>query len=141
MQVCMAGSRMNRSMRSARASAFPTGMTKAHSPSGPTISGTAPTGVTIVSEALGALNNSPFAEQAIEYARSHGVPIVASAADEQSYHHNYPAANDHVFWAHSIRKEDGTLVQTRSNLLFNGCTNYGGHAQVAISSTSLAASA
>jgi hypothetical protein len=98
-------------------------------------------GVTIVSEALGALNNSPFAEAAIEYARAHGVPIIASAADEQSYHHNYPAANDHVFWANSVRPEDGTLVTTRTNLLLNGCTNYGGRAQVAISSRSCSSEA
>ena len=65
----------------------------------------------------------------------------ASAADEQSYHHNYPAANDHVFWANSVRPEDGTFVTNRTNLLLNGCTNYGGKAQVAIASRSCSSEA
>jgi len=67
-------------------------------------------GVTIVSEALGALNNTPFAQAAVEYAWKNGVPLVASAADEQSYHHNFPASYDHVFWANSIRPNDDLLV-------------------------------
>ena len=60
-------------------------------------------GVTIIHEAIGALDNSPFAQAAVDYANSKGVLIVASAADEQSYHHNYPADYEHVFWANAIR--------------------------------------
>lgn len=98
-------------------------------------------GVTIVNEALGTLNNTPFAQAAVEYAFSEGVLVVASAADEQSYHHNYPAQYERVFWANSIRPEDGTLVTTPTNLLLNGCTNFGGKAQVAIASTSCSSEA
>ncbi len=101
-------------------------------------------GVTIVSEALGALNNTPFAQAAVEYAWKKGVPLVASAADEQSYHHNFPANYDHVFWANSIRPNDDLLVTEAndpSNLLFNGCTNFGGKAQVAIASTACSSEA
>jgi len=98
-------------------------------------------GVTIVSEALGALNNTPFAQAAVEYAFSQGILVVASAADEQSYHHNYPAQYERVFWANSIRPEDGTLVTNPTNLLLNGCTNFGGKAQVAIASTACSSEA
>jgi hypothetical protein len=98
-------------------------------------------GVTIASEALGALNNTPFAQAAVEYAFAKGVLVVASAADEQSYHHNYPAQYERVFWANSIRPEDGTLVTTPTNLLLNGCTNFGGKAQVAIASTACSSEA
>jgi hypothetical protein len=98
-------------------------------------------GVDIVSEALGALDNTPFAREAVEYAWDNGVPIVASAADEQSYHHNYPSAYDHMLWVNSIRPEDGFLVKDPTNLLFNGCTNYSGQATVAIASTSCSSEA
>jgi hypothetical protein len=98
-------------------------------------------GVTIINEALGAINNTPFAQAAVEYAFAEGVLVVASAADEQSYHHNYPAQYERVFWANSIRPEDGTLVTTPTNLLINGCTNFGGKAQVAIASTACSSEA
>src|SRR5262249_33500026 len=44
-------------------------------------------GAHVVQEALGALNNTSFARAAIEYAWSHDVPMIASAADEESFHH------------------------------------------------------
>ena len=39
-------------------------------------------GVSVVQEALGTLNNSRLARQAIDYAYEHGVTVIASAADE-----------------------------------------------------------
>jgi len=98
-------------------------------------------GATIISEALGAIDNTPLAQQALEHAYRSGIPIVASAADEQSYHHNFPSLYNHSFWANSVRGEDGTLVTDQTNLLFNGCTNYGGRAQVAIASNSCSSEA
>src|SRR4051812_10942325 len=64
-------------------------------------------GVSIISEALGALNNTKLAQDAVEYAFEQGVPMVLSAADEQSYHHNFPAVYTHGFWANSVRGKDG----------------------------------
>ena len=101
-------------------------------------------GVSIVSEALGTLNNSAFGRAAVEYAWNANVPFVASAADEQSYHHNFPANYDHVFWANSYRGNDDLIVPRAaapSNLLFNGCTNFGGKAQVAIASNACSSEA
>src|SRR5262249_45368039 len=53
-------------------------------------------GAHIVQEALGAVNNTSFARQAIEYAWSHDVPVIASAAAEESFHHNVPAGSRHT---------------------------------------------
>src|SRR5438874_12539447 len=47
-------------------------------------------GARVVQEALGTLNNSSLAQTAIDYAYRRGVIVVASAADEESNHHNYP---------------------------------------------------
>jgi len=100
-------------------------------------------GVSVISEALGALNNTELAQKSVEYAYQQGVPVVLSAADEQSYHHNFPAVYTHGFWANSVRSQDGTIVTAanRTNLLLNGCTNYGGRAEVAIASSACSSEA
>ena len=51
----------------------------------------------VVQEALGSVNNTPFAQNAITYAYNNGTAVIASAADENSYHHNYPGNADHTF--------------------------------------------
>ncbi|MEB2285259.1 MAG: FG-GAP-like repeat-containing protein [Myxococcales bacterium] len=84
-------------------------------------------GAAVIQEANGTLDNSPFAQEAIDYAYARGVPVIASAADEESYHHNYPSNYEHTIPVNSIRAQDGTFVQDRTYLLLNGCTNYGGH--------------
>jgi hypothetical protein len=84
-------------------------------------------GVAIIQEANGALDNTPFAQQAIDYAYAKGVPVIASAADEESYHHNYPSNYNHTIPVNSVRAQDGTMVTDKTYLLLNGCTNYGGH--------------
>ena len=48
------------------------------------------TGASVVQEALGTYNQSSFAQQAIDYAYAHNVPVIASAADEDSWHHVFP---------------------------------------------------
>ncbi|HXC50111.1 MAG TPA: FG-GAP-like repeat-containing protein [Candidatus Limnocylindrales bacterium] len=98
-------------------------------------------GVSVISEALGALNNTKLAQNAVEYAFEQGVPMVLSAADEQSYHHNFPAVYTHGFWANSVRPKDGTAVTNPTNLLLNGCTNYSGRADAAIASNSCSSEA
>lgn len=98
-------------------------------------------GVSVISEALGNLNNTELAQKAVEYAYRSGVPMVLSAADEQSYHHNFPAVYTHGFWANSVRTEDGTMVTNPTNLLLNGCTNFGGRADVAIASSACSSEA
>jgi hypothetical protein len=84
-------------------------------------------GAAVIQEANGSLDHTAFGQDAIDYAYARGVPVIASAADEESYHHNYPANYRHTIPVNSIRAEDGTFVQDKTYLLLNGCTNYGAH--------------
>lgn len=99
-------------------------------------------GADVVSEALGTITASAFSQQAIDYAYTRGVPLIASAADEQSRHHNYPANFDHTIWVNSIRNADGTFASSGNDYTVqNGCTNHGGRAWLAISSSSCSSEA
>jgi len=98
--------------------------------------------VSVVSEALGSMSASPDAQSAIDYAYRRGIPVVASAADEEARHHNYPSGFEHTIWVNSIVHGDGVVVrQKRTYDLLNGCTNFGGRAWVAISSDSCSSEA
>src|SRR5690606_21969654 len=57
--------------------------------------------------------------------------------------HNYPANYEHGIWVNSVRNGDGTIVDAAANGydLLNGCTNYGGHAWVAIPSAACSSEA
>jgi hypothetical protein len=100
-------------------------------------------GVSVVSEALGTVFASPTGQAAIDYAYRRGIPVIASAADEESRHHNYPANYEHTIWVNSVRNGDGTFLDETENGfdLLNGCTNYGGRAWVAIPSSSCSSEA
>ena len=84
-------------------------------------------GAAVIQEANGSLDHTAFGQDAIDYAYARGVPVIASAADEESYHHNYPSNYNHTIPVNSIRAQDGTFVQNHTYLLLNGCTNYGAH--------------
>ena len=101
-------------------------------------------GAHIVQEALGTVNNTSFARAAIEYAWNNDVPIIASAADEESFHHNWPAANRHTITVNSVTRfadQSGFTMTPHSYLYLNGCTNYGGNIAVAIESSSCSSEA
>ena len=99
-------------------------------------------GVDVIQEALGTVSASASSQAAIDYAYRRGIPLIASAADEESRHHNLPARLDHTIWVNSIVHGDGTLVeQTEVYDLLNGCTNYGGRAWVSISSNACSSEA
>lgn len=86
------------------------------------------TGASVVQEALGTLNNTPYMQAAIDYAYKNNVPIIASAADERSYHHNYPGNGEHTLYVHSITGDtDGNFTDAATFLNFTNCTNFGGH--------------
>lgn len=86
-------------------------------------------GARIIQEALGTINMTAFAQQAIDYAFAHNVVIIASAADEDSMHHNYPSNGNHVVMVHAIATNNlGEKNQPITSFLaFNNCTNYGAH--------------
>ena len=90
------------------------------------------------------MNNSAFARAAIEYAYANDVPVIASAADEESFHHNAPATNRHTITVNSVTRSvelAGLALTPQSYLFLNGCTNYGGNMAVAISSSSCSSEA
>lgn len=101
-------------------------------------------GVDFISEALGTINASATGQAAVSYAYRRGVPIIASAADEESRHHNSPANYDHMIWVNSVTQGDGLLLEEgaiNGYELLNGCTNYGGKAWVAIPSSACSSEA
>lgn len=100
-------------------------------------------GAKVIQEALGTLNMTRFAQQAIDYAFNHNVVIIASAADEDSMHHNYPANGNHVIMVHAIAPNNmGHENQPITSFLaFNNCTNYGAHLVLSTPGTSCSSEA
>jgi len=86
-------------------------------------------GAKVIQEALGSINASPLARDVIDYAWQKGVIVIASAADELSYHHNYPGNYNHTVYVHAIAPDSlgGDPANTTTFLNFNNCTNWGGH--------------
>ncbi|MFL5821976.1 MAG: hypothetical protein ACJ764_00885 [Solirubrobacteraceae bacterium] len=98
-------------------------------------------GASVVSEALGTMNSSYFARQAVEYAYHHGVVVIASAADEAAEHHNQPGALPDTLVVNSVNQYDSFTANPPSYLQFNGCTNFSTHVTVAVSSSSCSSNA
>jgi Subtilase family len=101
-------------------------------------------GAHVVQEALGTLNNSRFGQEAVDYAYDNGVVVIASAADEESAHHNYPANYNHTVQVNSVTRFAnlaGFVQEPRSYLYLNGCTNYGAHIALSVPSSSCSSEA
>src|SRR5919108_228425 len=101
-------------------------------------------GFEVVQEALGTLNTSRLARQAVEYACRHGVTVVASAADEAAQHNNWPSSLPHVILVNSVRDEDAGAPpppNRKSYLALNGCTNFNAKVTLSIPSTSCSSNA
>ena len=97
-------------------------------------------GVDVVQEALGTLNNSSLARQAVDYAYRHGTTVIASAADEAAQHNNWPSSLPHVILVNSVTP--GIVPPPdQSYLSFNGCTNFNSKITLAIPSTSCSSNA
>ncbi len=83
-------------------------------------------GVEVIGMALGSMSNPEVIQDAMRYAWERGTTIVAAAGDELGYHHNYPAANDHAIYVHSIKYYPAINLETaRSVLGYIGCNNFG----------------
>jgi hypothetical protein len=99
-------------------------------------------GASIIQEALGTLNDSHLAQDAIDYAFRHGVVVIASAADEAAQHHNYPSSHEKPIVVNSVTAWDGDVPEIpRSYVAFNGCTNFSSKVTLAIPSTSCSSNA
>jgi hypothetical protein len=83
-------------------------------------------GAHLIQEALGSLNNTTYSQSAIEYAYANNVAVVASAADELSFHHNMPGTNNHTIYVHAVVYDGAKVHKSSTFLNFNNCTNYGG---------------
>lgn len=92
-------------------------------------------GVLVIESALGTLNNSPLAVDAIEYAWERGVTVMGSAADECSYHMNMPSGNHHTVYIHAIRYDGEDYGDSRTFMSFSNGTNYGPRLQLSASGT------
>ena len=82
-------------------------------------------GASVIQEALGAINGPPLAFDAIEYAWHENVAVVASAADEDSFHANVPGSVNHTLYVHANTYNKTSRESSDTFLAFNNCTNYG----------------
>ena len=102
-------------------------------------------GASLIQSALGTLNNTGFAQDAIDYAYERGVLVMASEADEAAGHHNFPSALNHTLLANSVTPfvdVEGLPVQApKTYLALNGCTNFGGYSWITVASTSCSSDA
>ena len=89
-------------------------------------------GAKVIQEALGTINMTTFARQALEYAYENNTVAIASAADELSYHHNFPGTTNHTVYVHAVVHDIPNRSRATTFLNFNNCTNYG--AQLVLSS-------
>lgn len=98
-------------------------------------------GASVLQSALGTLNNSRFAQEAINYAYKRGVVLIASAADESAGHHNQPSVLEHAVTMNSIGEPQVPGAQPPSYLEFRGCTNFGAYITAAVPSNSCSSEA
>lgn len=98
-------------------------------------------GADVIQEALGTINAPRFAQQAIEYAYDHGVPVIASAADEAAEHHNMPGSMADAIVVNSVTKYASVTSSPPSYLQLNGCTNFGPRITLAVPSSSCSSEA
>ncbi|MDP6946862.1 MAG: S8 family serine peptidase, partial [Myxococcota bacterium] len=82
-------------------------------------------GASVIQEALGTVNNTPLSQLAMDYAYMNNAVVIASAADELSYHHNFPGTNNHTVYVHAVVYDAVSADQSTTFLNFNNCTNYG----------------
>jgi hypothetical protein len=94
-------------------------------------------GASVIGSALGSYNNTPAGRRAVDFAYARGVPVIASAADEFSYHHNFPSVYSHAFYVNTIRFNH--VDDFRKATTFWGispCTNFGARVSVTVPGTS-----
>lgn len=99
-------------------------------------------GASVIASATGSYNNTPAARFAIDYAYRRGVPVVASAADEFSYHHNYPSVYNHTLYVNAIRFNHAKRYEKASTFWgVNPCTNFGARVSVTMPATTCSSGA
>ncbi len=90
-------------------------------------------GASVIASALGSYNNTPAARAAVDFAYERGVVIAASAADEFSYHHNYPSVYPHTAYVNAIRFNHASDYRKGTTFWgVNPCTNFGARVSVTV---------
>jgi hypothetical protein len=93
-------------------------------------------GASVIGSALGSYNNTPSARKAVDFAYAKGVPIIASAADEMAYHHNYPSVFGHAFYVNTIRFNHADEYRKANTFWgMSPCTNFGARVSVTVPGT------
>lgn len=92
-------------------------------------------GASVIQEALGTIDNTPLSQWAIDYAYDNHVAVIASAADENSYHQNFPGTNNHTIYVHAIRYNADDREDATHAFAFDNCTNYGAQLQLSVPGT------
>ncbi|HXV74735.1 MAG TPA: S8 family serine peptidase, partial [Candidatus Polarisedimenticolaceae bacterium] len=99
-------------------------------------------GASVVASALGSYNNTPAGREAIDLAYRHGVPVIASAADEFAYHHNYPSVYNHALYVNAIRFNHADDYREASTFWgVNPCTNFGARVWITVPAESCSSGA
>ncbi len=88
-------------------------------------------GASVVQEALGSINHADYADAAIGYAWEKGALVVASAADESSFHANTPGRAARTLYVNAVRP-DGDEEDATSFLALSACTNHGPRVVVSV---------
>ncbi|MDY0004081.1 MAG: FG-GAP-like repeat-containing protein [Polyangia bacterium] len=98
-------------------------------------------GASLIQEALGSINNTKLSQDALDYAWENDVMVVASAADEDSFHHNFPGTNNHTMYVHAIQHDSSNYKQAKTYLNYCNCTNYGANLALSTSGTACSSEA
>jgi len=99
-------------------------------------------GASVIGAALGSYNDTPAARSAVDLAYERGVELVGSAADEYSYHHNFPSVLNHVLYVNAVRYNHPSDWREASTFWgVNPCTNYGARVWVTVPAVSCSSGA
>lgn len=99
-------------------------------------------GAAVIASALGSYNNTPAARAAVDHAYARGVALIASAADEFSYHHNYPSVYNHALYVNAIRFNHAQDYRKASTFWgVNPCTNFGARVWITVPAVSCSSGA
>lgn len=90
-------------------------------------------GAKVIQLEIGGISTSALAREAIEYAWSKGVTIIASAADEASIHANEPSARHHTIPVHPVTYDEASAEESNSFQVFNNCADFGGRPVLSVS--------
>lgn len=85
--------------------------------------------------ATGGMTNPDVLRDAINLAWDSDLMIVAAAGDETSFHHNFPAVDDHALYVHSIAPDEEDWEDASTFLRFVNCNNFGGRMELVAPTT------